>query len=143
MRQMMVAGNWKMHGSVAFTADMVATLTAKVTVKEGVTLLVCPPAVYLAQAVVAAAHSGVHVGAQNLASVASPGAYTGEVAGFMLADIGCQYVIIGHSERRALYGESNDVVAHKTKVATPISIDHISFFAKSSCKAFSFSILQK
>jgi len=117
MRQMMVAGNWKMHGSVAFTADMVATLTSKVVVKEDVTLLVCPPTVYLAQAVSAAAQSGIHVGAQNLASVASPGAYTGEVAGFMLSDIGCQYVIVGHSERRALYGETNDIVAQKAKVA--------------------------
>jgi triosephosphate isomerase len=117
MRQMMVAGNWKMHGSVAFTADMITTLTSKVVVNDNVTLLVCPPAVYLAQAVAVAAQTGVHVGAQNLASVASPGAYTGEVAGFMLADIGCQYVIVGHSERRALYGESNEVVASKAKVA--------------------------
>jgi triosephosphate isomerase len=117
MRQMMVAGNWKMHGSVAFTSDMVTTLASKVVIKENVTLLVCPPAVYLAQAAAAAAHSGVHVGAQNLASVASPGAYTGEVAGFMLADIGCQYVIVGHSERRALYAEDNEIVAHKAKVA--------------------------
>jgi triosephosphate isomerase len=117
MRQMMVAGNWKMHGSVAFTADMVTTLATKVSVKEGVTLLVCPPAVYLSQAVAAATQSGIHIGAQNLASIAAPGAYTGEVAGFMLSDIGCQYVIVGHSERRALYGETNDVVAQKTKVA--------------------------
>jgi triosephosphate isomerase len=117
MRQMMVAGNWKMHGSVAFTTDMVKTLTSKVVLQDNVTLLVCPPAVYLAQAVGAAAHSGVHVGAQNLATIASPGAYTGEVAGFMLSDIGCQYVIVGHSERRALYGEDNDVVAQKVKVA--------------------------
>ena len=117
MRQMMVAGNWKMHGSVAFTQDMISALQTKVTIKENVTLLVCPPSIFLAQAVAVATASGVHVGAQNISTVASPGAYTGEVAGFMLSDIGCQYVIVGHSERRALYAESNEVVAIKAKVA--------------------------
>ncbi len=117
MRQMMVAGNWKMHGSVAFTQEMIALLQSKVAIKENVTLLVCPPSVFLAQAVQAAAGSEVHIGAQNLSDVAAPGAYTGEVAGFMLSDIGCQYVIVGHSERRALYGETNEIVATKTKMA--------------------------
>ncbi len=117
MRQMMVAGNWKMHGSVAFTRDMIQTLTANVTVNEAVTLLVCPPMLYLTQAIHAAAKSSIRVGAQNCAQIQTTGAYTGEVSATMLADVGCQYVILGHSERRALYGETDAVVAEKTKVA--------------------------
>lgn len=117
MRQMMVAGNWKMHGSVAFTRDMIQTLTANVTVNEAVTLLVCPPMLYLTQAIQAAANSSIRVGAQNCAQIQTTGAYTGEVSATMLADVGCQYVILGHSERRALYGETDAVVAEKTKVA--------------------------
>jgi triosephosphate isomerase len=117
MRQMMVAGNWKMHGSVAFTQEMLAALRRQVVIKDHVSLLVCPPSVYLSTAVAAAAQSGFHIGAQNIANVAAPGAFTGEVAGFMLADIGCQYVIVGHSERRTLYGETNDIVATKAQLA--------------------------
>lgn len=117
MRQMMVAGNWKMHGSVAFTRDMIQTLAATVTVNEAVTLLVCPPMLYLTQAIQAASHTAIKVGAQNCAEIQTTGAYTGEVSATMLADVGCGYVIIGHSERRALYGETDALVAEKTKVA--------------------------
>lgn len=117
MRQMMVAGNWKMHGSVAFTRDMIQTLAATVTVNEAVTLLVCPPMLYLTQAIQAASHTVIKVGAQNCAEIQTTGAYTGEVSATMLADVGCGYVIIGHSERRALYGETDALVAEKTKVA--------------------------
>lgn len=125
MRQMMVAGNWKMHGSVAFTQEMIANLSRQVTFNDSVTMLVCPPAAYLSTAVAAATGSGVHVGAQNLANVAAPGAFTGEIAGFMLSDLGCQYVIVGHSERRALYGETNEMVASKTKLAIDAGITPI------------------
>lgn len=117
MRQKIVAGNWKMHGSWSFTQDTIQKLRAQVTLVPQVEMLVCPPYPYLAQAVSSAGDSGMLVGAQNLSSVASPGAYTGEVAGFMLADVGCRHVIVGHSERRALYAESNEVVAEKVKVA--------------------------
>lgn len=125
MRQMMVAGNWKMHGSVAFTQEMIANLSRQVTFNDSVTMLVCPPAAYLSTAVAAATGSCVHVGAQNLANVAAPGAFTGEIAGFMLSDLGCQYVIVGHSERRALYGETNEMVASKTKLAIDAGITPI------------------
>lgn len=117
MRQMMVAGNWKMHGSVAFTRDMIQTLTATVAVNEAVTLLVCPPMLYLTQAIQAASNTNLRIGAQNCAEIQTTGAYTGEVSATMLADVGCDYVIIGHSERRALYGETDAVVAEKSKVA--------------------------
>jgi len=125
MRQMMVAGNWKMHGSVAFTRDMIQTLTATVTVNEAVTLLVCPPMLYLTQAIQAASNTSLSVGAQNCAQIQTTGAYTGEVSATMLADVGCQYVIIGHSERRALYGETDAVVAEKTKVALAAGVKPI------------------
>lgn len=117
MRQKMVAGNWKMHGSVAFTQEMLTGLVNKTVLSEQVSMLVCPPLPYLAQAVSLVGQSGVHVGAQTLVDITGPGAYTGEVAGFMLTDIGCHHVIVGHSERRALYGESNEVVAKKIKAA--------------------------
>lgn len=117
MRQMMVAGNWKMHGSVAFTQEMLNGLVKKVSIRDGVTMLVCPPMPYVAQAVTLAGQSGIHVGAQTLVDMTGPGAFTGEVAGFMLSDIGCHYVIVGHSERRALYGETNGLVALKVKAA--------------------------
>lgn len=117
MRQMMVAGNWKMHGSVAFTREIIKELTDKATAKSNVDLLVCPPMAYLSQAIELANNTVVKVGAQNLACVQCTGAYTGEVSAEMLKDLGCAYVIIGHSERRSLYGETNAVVAEKVKSA--------------------------
>lgn len=125
MRQMMVAGNWKMHGSVAFTRDMIQTLAATVAVNEAVTLLVCPPMLYLTQAIQAASNTDVRIGAQNCAEIQTTGAYTGEVSATMLVDVGCGYVIIGHSERRALYGETDAVVAGKTKVALSVGVKPI------------------
>lgn len=117
MRHKMVAGNWKMHGSVAFTQEIMTGLVNKTELVDGVSMLVCPPLPYLAQAVGVAGQSGIHVGAQTLVDVSGPGAYTGEVAGFMLTDVGCHHVIVGHSERRALYGETNEIVAQKVKAA--------------------------
>jgi triosephosphate isomerase (TIM) len=117
MRQMMVAGNWKMHGSVAFTRDMIQTLTTTVTVNEAVALVLCPPMLYLTQAIQATSDTALCIGAQNCAQVQTIGAYTGEISATMLADVGCEYVIVGHSERRALYGETDKVVADKTQAA--------------------------
>lgn len=117
MRQMMVAGNWKMHGSVAFTREIFTELTQQAKPNAQVKLLVCPPMVYLSQAIALCQGSAIEVGAQNLACVQCTGAYTGEVSAAMLADLGCRYVIVGHSERRSLYGEGDDVVAEKVKSA--------------------------
>lgn len=125
MRQMMVAGNWKMHGSIAFTRDMIQTLAAKVAVNPAVTLLICPPTLYLTQAIQAITHTKLMVGAQNCAQEQTSGAYTGEVSVTMLADVGCTHVIVGHSERRALYGETDAVVAEKTKVALAAGVKPI------------------
>jgi triosephosphate isomerase len=80
---------------------------------------------YLTQAIQAASNTALRVGAQNCAQIQTTGAYTGEVSATMLADVGCQHVIIGHSERRALYGETDAVVAEKTKVALAAGIKPI------------------
>ena len=116
MRDILVAGNWKMNGSTAGNAALVAGIVAGAQASDHVKLLICPPFPYLAAAVAQVADGGVAVGAQNLSEHPS-GAYTGEVAGSMLRDVGCDYVIVGHSERRTLYGETSATVAAKFAAA--------------------------
>jgi triosephosphate isomerase len=108
-RVRLVAGNWKMHGSRASIAALLDTL---VEGKPTSTCAVCVPFPYLAQ--VAERLRGTHIawGAQNVSEHAQ-GAYTGEVSAAMLAEFGCRYVIVGHSERRQLYGETDAQVAAK------------------------------
>lgn len=112
MRSKLVVGNWKMHGSTAGNDGLLKRLVAGVPGVGNVAIAVCVPFPYLAQAQAALAATPVRWGAQNLSEHAS-GAYTGEVSAAMLADFGCRYVIVGHSERRALYGERDAVVAAK------------------------------
>ena len=113
MRKKLVAGNWKMHGSLAENAALLAALKPALA---GIDAVVCVPFPYLAQAQAALAGSSVAWGAQNL-SEQSKGAFTGEVSAAMLLDFGCTYVIVGHSERRSLYGESDSLVASKYMAA--------------------------
>lgn len=112
MRDFLVAGNWKMNGSSAANAELVAGIIAGAPAGSGFSLLVCPPFPYVAAVAAQAEGSAVKVGAQNV-SEHEKGAFTGEVAPGMLADLGCEYVIVGHSERRALYGETSEQVAAK------------------------------
>ena len=112
MRDFLVAGNWKMNGSSAVNAELVAGIIDGVPAGDGFTLLVCPPFPYLAAIAAQAGGSAVRVGAQNV-SEHDKGAYTGEVSPGMLRDVGCEYVIVGHSERRSLYGETSAQVAAK------------------------------
>lgn len=112
MRKILVAGNWKMHGSGGMTRDLIGGLIAALGDGPASDVAVCPPFVYLGEASGLVAGSRVMLGAQNLA-VEESGAYTGEVAGAMLRDVGCHYVIVGHSERRSLYAESSELVAAK------------------------------
>jgi len=119
MRRFLVAGNWKMNGSHVMTDQLIADITDAVlkTASEATLaydVLVCPPAPYLSQAaaLVESEESPVMVGAQNVSDQNS-GAYTGEQSLSMLADIGCKYVLLGHSERRELFGETNKIVAQK------------------------------
>lgn len=115
MRRKLVAGNWKMHGSLAENEQLLSGILAGMgDVKAGVA--VCVPYPYLAQVQGRLNGGPIAWGAQNLSQHAK-GAFTGEVSAAMLNDFGCRYVIVGHSERRALYGESDALVAEKYAVA--------------------------
>jgi triosephosphate isomerase len=121
MRRPLVAANWKMHGS---RSALAAWWQAMATTLPGDADVVwCPPAPYLAEAVNLAA-GRIGIGAQNLAE-AEAGAYTGEIAGAMLLDCGVSHVIVGHSERRALFGESDAVVAAKLRRALAVGLTPI------------------
>ena len=112
MRRPLVAGNWKMHGSRAEIATLLDELMQVDSAKTTAETVVCPPFVYLQDAIRRLKESTIAVGAQSVC--AEPiGAFTGEVSAAMLKDIGCRYVIVGHSERRALYHEDDHLVARK------------------------------
>lgn len=113
-RRKLVVGNWKMHGSHAANAELLqGVLGAR---PFGAEAAVCVPFPYLSEVAVALATSGVAWGAQDC-SAHEQGAYTGEVSAAMLAEFGCRYVIVGHSERRAYHAESDQLVADKAKTA--------------------------
>lgn len=112
MRRGLIAGNWKMHGSSAGIVSLLAELKPAVA-DLSVELAVIPPFVYVPLAVNLLADSPVRLGAQDVSQYAGQGAYTGEVAAGMLKDVGCHYVVVGHSERRELFAESDAVVAAK------------------------------
>jgi triosephosphate isomerase len=121
MRDILIAGNWKMNGSTSGNAELVAGIATGAPVAAHVKLLICPPFPYLGAVASAVSGSGVAVGAQNVSEHES-GAYTGEVAAGMLRDIGCEYVIVGHSERRTLYAETSWQVAEKFKAALSVGL---------------------
>jgi triosephosphate isomerase len=110
---LLIAGNWKMNGSLAESRQLVAALRAGVGQSRNASMLLCPPYVYLPAVRDWLAGSGIALGAQDLSDRAGAGAFTGEVSGAMLRDVGCSHVIVGHSERRALYGDTDAVVAKK------------------------------
>jgi triosephosphate isomerase len=116
MRRKLVAGNWKMHGSREMTESLVSGLSAELTGGAGCEVAVCPPFPFLAHAAAALVGSEIRLGAQNLCEQ-DEGAFTGEVSGTMLKNLCCHYVIVGHSERRAIYGETDDLVAAKFQAA--------------------------
>ncbi|MDO9452566.1 MAG: triose-phosphate isomerase [Stagnimonas sp.] len=116
-RQYLVAGNWKMFGNMASNQVLVEGMCAGLDAVPKVQVLVCPPATYLTAIQQAARGSGLLLGAQNLAAQEKEGAFTGEILGSMLKDVGCSHVIVGHSERRALFGDTDAVVAQKVHAA--------------------------
>ena len=116
MRQPLVAGNWKMNGSLAGARELLAGIKDGIGAVNNAEVAVCPPYVFLALAQAELSGSDIAWGAQNL-STESSGAFTGEIAASMLKDFGCTYVIVGHSERRTLYGEDDVLVARKFAVA--------------------------
>ena len=114
MRRTLVAGNWKMHGRLDANRELLQALQA--APRAACDLAVCVPFPYLAQAQSLLSGSGIALGAQDC-SVHEQGAYTGEVAAGMLREFGCSHVIVGHSERRALHGETDATVAAKAERA--------------------------
>lgn len=121
MRRTLIAGNWKMNGSLAANRSLLSEIVAGLPVSSDCDVLVCAPAPYLTQCAELLMASPVKWGAQDVSEHAQ-GAFTGEVAASMLVDCGCQYVIVGHSERRAYHAESNAVVARKTSRALSESL---------------------
>jgi triosephosphate isomerase len=121
MRKRLVAGNWKMHGSLAANQRLLEAVKAGAQTAPGVELAVCVPFPYLHQAVAVLGGTSVAWGAQTL-SEHDAGAYTGEVSGAMLRELGCRYVIVGHSERRHLYGERDVQVAAKFGAAQRVGL---------------------
>ncbi|WP_153108829.1 triose-phosphate isomerase [Propionivibrio limicola] len=116
MRQKLVAGNWKMHGGLATNQDLLQAIVAGSAVLRGVSVAVFVPYPYLFQAQSILSATPVAWGAQNVSEYPQ-GAYTGEVSVSMLQDFACRYVLVGHSERRSIYGESDAVVAEKFSLA--------------------------
>ena len=112
MRRPFVAGNWKMNSNTATANDLAVTVCARVDDFSSVDVALCPPFVYLSAVAAALGSSPVVLGAQNVSEFDS-GAHTGEIAPDMLRDVGCRLVLVGHSERRALYAESDRQVAAK------------------------------
>ena len=121
MRRPLVAGNWKMNGSRAIVADLLAGLR---DVEPFAEVVVCPTFVHIPQVLEAAAGSHLQVGAQDCSHMAA-GAFTGEIAAPMLADLGCQWVILGHSERRQYHAESDELVAAKLSAAVAAGVSPI------------------
>ncbi len=116
MRRKLVVGNWKMHGSLARNKTLLEGLLAGLRDMRNADYAVCVPYPYLAQAQSMLQGSNITWGAQNL-SQHDQGAFTGAVSSGMLLDFDCRYVIIGHSERRALFHESNEIAAAKFDAA--------------------------
>lgn len=110
-----IAGNWKMNGDLAMAKKIIDGISEAANASSH-DVIVAPPFVYLSEVMHLANNQKIQLSAQNLASF-SNGAYTGEVSAEMLKGIGCAYVLVGHSERRQLFGETNAIVATKTQLA--------------------------
>jgi triosephosphate isomerase len=121
MRQPLVAGNWKMNGSLESVGELLDGIKAGIGDVKVAEVAVCPPSIYIPAATAALRGSVVSVGGQDV-SVHASGAYTGETAGPMLKDLGCKYVIIGHSERRSYHGETDELVAEKFEAALSVGL---------------------
>ena len=116
MRKPLIAGNFKMFKTVAETVSYVNDLRALIEDVKGVDIAIAPPFTALAAAVNAAANSAVSIGAQNM-HWERDGAFTGEVSAAMVRETGARYVIVGHSERRTLFGDTNDTVNKRVHAA--------------------------
>ena len=118
MRTPLIAGNWKMYKTVAEAVELVEALLegAEVGYTDDRQVLICPPATALYPLAPLLADSNIALGGQNMYP-ADQGAFTGEISPVMLQDIGCSHVIIGHSERRQLFGEDDELISRKVQSA--------------------------
>jgi triosephosphate isomerase len=125
MRKKLVAGNWKMHGNKTMVNALLKALLARTATDDPVDLAVFPPFPYLQRTQKLLRGSPIAWGGQTL-NPASQGAFTGEVSASMLLDFGCRYVLIGHSERRTLFGESDSDIALRFEAAQLAGLEPIS-----------------
>lgn len=116
MRTKLVAGNWKLNGSLDSIRELIKGIQAGMDSIDTAGVIVCPPSIYIAEVSKLLEGSKISLGSQNIADQDS-GAYTGEVSGAMLKEYGCKYAIVGHSERRSLYGETDELVASRYAAA--------------------------
>lgn len=116
-RKPLIAGNWKMYGRRAALGEIAALQRQVGHVSGAIEALICPPSPYIGAAAEAARGGAIRVGAQDCSPVGDDSARTGEVSAAMLADVGAQYVIVGHSERRSIHGEGNELVKRKAEAA--------------------------
>lgn len=121
MRRLLVAGNWKMNGSGAMASALTKMVVGNAALTAHVDVLLCPPAPYLGLVASIASGSDVQVGAQDCSDFES-GAYTGEIAASMIRDVGCSHVLIGHSERRQYFGDTDRRIAAKIQAAHALNL---------------------
>ena len=133
MNRKLIAGNWKLNGSLAFNETLVGALRAGLQVSPACSVAVCVPAPYLAQVGGLLSGSAIDLGAQDVSSQAA-GAFTGEVSAAMLREFAVRYVIVGHSERRQYHGETDATVADKVSVG-PGCLIGAGAFILSDCAA--------
>ena len=128
MRKQIVAGNWKMNKTESETTQLIEELK-KQDLKSGVEVFIAPTFVNLSAAVKMTKDSSIYVSAQNMHQSAS-GAFTGEISSTMLLDIGVQHVILGHSERRAYFGETDELLKEKVQAALKAGLQIIFCFGE-------------
>jgi triosephosphate isomerase (TIM) len=124
MRRTLIAGNWKMNGSLESIGELMDGIKAGLAEVTNADMAVCPPAIYLMKVKSHIGDADIGLGSQNICDQES-GAFTGELAPAMLKEAGCKYAIIGHSERRSLYGESDDLVARRFAMAVASGVTPI------------------
>jgi len=116
MRTILVAGNWKLNGSLESIRELIKGIQAGMDNVTNANVCVCPPAIYIPEVASLVKGSKIAFGSQNVCEQ-DAGAYTGEIAASMLKDFGATYAIVGHSERRSIYGESDEMVAQRFAAA--------------------------
>jgi len=122
MRKPIIAGNWKMFKLVGDSIAVVTALKPLVANANQVEIVVAPPYTSIKSVADRAEGSNIHLAAQDISTEIKHGAHTGEICGDMLKDVGCSHVIIGHSERRSMYGDTNQVVNRKIRAALNFSL---------------------